>query len=275
MIAAAEAADADGWDGVWTYDHFSALVATGIGPRGWSRDPFVALGAIAARTQRLRLGVLVANIANRHPAQLASALNTLQALAPGRVVCGIGAGAGPGTQFAAEANAIGRTTLPVTARRALLVEYVAALRSIWRDEDADGVTIRTHGLTGVVDGAAQPPIVIGAGTDATIRLAAEHADGVNLVGGAGPRLAEQVALARTHAAAPGSERDSDSESQRAQEDRGRGFEVSVHAPFEVDHPGGGDLAPLLAAGVDRRTLWVTAPYPVDAIRRVGAWLTAD
>ena len=92
MVTAAVAADA-GFDGVYTFDHFSGVVLD----RPWSRDPFVdARGDRRPRPARRGLGVLVANMVNRHPAQLASAVNTLQALAPGRVICGIGSGAAPG-----------------------------------------------------------------------------------------------------------------------------------------------------------------------------------
>ena len=69
VLAAAQAVDRGGFDTVWTYDHFSGLVQGAP----WSRDPFVTLGAIAATTERVNLGVLVANVANRHPAQLACA----------------------------------------------------------------------------------------------------------------------------------------------------------------------------------------------------------
>ncbi len=47
MLAAAQTADAGGFDTVWTYDHFSGLVQGAP----WSRDPFVTLGAIAATTR--------------------------------------------------------------------------------------------------------------------------------------------------------------------------------------------------------------------------------
>ena len=88
MLTAAQIADQGGFDGVWTFDHFSGIVAGA----DWSRDPFVTLGAIAATTNRVKIGVLVANIVNRPAVQLVSALNTLQSMAPGRVVAGIGAG---------------------------------------------------------------------------------------------------------------------------------------------------------------------------------------
>ena len=104
LLAAARAADAGGFDTVWTYDHFSGLVQSAP----WSRDPFVTLAAIAATTERINVGVLVANVANRHPAQLACAVNSLQSLAPGRVLLGVGAGTAASSEWSAEAAAIGR-----------------------------------------------------------------------------------------------------------------------------------------------------------------------
>lgn len=241
MVAAAVAADRGGFAGVYTYDHFSGVVAG----KEWSRDPFVVLGAIAAATDRVRLGVLVANMVNRHPAQLVSAVNSLQAMAPGRVMCGIGAGASPGTPFAAEHVAIGRALGSAVQRRAELVDTIAALRAIWRGD----------GVPAVADGAGAPPIVVGASSTATALLAASHADGVNLHRGGDDRaLAERVRAVREAAGPP--------------------FEISVFDALDVAHPLGGDRAPLAAIGVDRRTLHVSAPYPHDAIERVGAALAA-
>lgn len=55
-------------------------------------DPFVAMGAAAARTSRIRLGTGVLVPTNRHPAVTASALATLNAMAPGRIDFGVGTG---------------------------------------------------------------------------------------------------------------------------------------------------------------------------------------
>lgn len=198
LVRAAVRAEADGYDGVWTFDHISSLASLGSPGEGASRDPFTLLGAIAASTSRLRLGTLVANIHNRHPAQLALAFDTLADLAPGRTICGIGAGAGPGTPFAREDEALGRTPAPAAQRRVLLGEHLAALRAIWDGRDAVG-SVATSGLRGVVRHAA-PPIIVGGSSNATLRLAAQCADGVNIVTGLGPRLADQVALIRAELA---------------------------------------------------------------------------
>jgi hypothetical protein len=48
------------------------------------------------------------------------------------------------------------------------------------------------------------------------------------------------------------------------------FEISAFDALDVDHPLGGDPEPLAELGVGRRTLAVAAPYPVDALTRIGA-----
>ena len=177
MVTAARAADAGSWDTVWTFDHFSGLVSGG----GWSRDPFVVLGAIAAVTERVHVGVLVANVVNRHPAQLASAVNSLQSLAPGRVWCGVGAGAARGSTFASEHDAIRRPLASPAVRRAVLAESIAALRALWNGDEFDGEHIHVDASMAVIDGAPIPPIIVGASSVAMIDVACAHADGVNLL----------------------------------------------------------------------------------------------
>ena len=242
MVDAARVADAGGIDTVWTYDHFSGLV-TG---RGWSRDPWVALAAIAAQTERVNVGVLVANVANRHPAQLACAVNSLQSLAPGRVLLGLGAGAAAGTAWSTESVAIGRSVAPPGERRAHLVESIAALRAIWRNEAFQGDRLTVAADAAVTDGSPAPPIIVGASSAPTLGVACEHADGANVLPGAD--LADRVSMVRTR--------------------RPAGFDVGVFSRLDTNHRLGGDPEPLAELGVDRRTLWVTAPYPRDAIARI-------
>ena len=55
-------------------------------------DPFVAMGAAALKTSRIRLGTGVLVPSNRHPAVTATAFATLNAMAPGRIDFGVGTG---------------------------------------------------------------------------------------------------------------------------------------------------------------------------------------
>jgi alkanesulfonate monooxygenase SsuD/methylene tetrahydromethanopterin reductase-like flavin-dependent oxidoreductase (luciferase family) len=242
MLAAARAADTGSWNTVWTYDHFSGLISAAA----WSRDPFVVLGAIAAVTEHVHVGVLVANVVNRHPAQLACAVNSLQSLAPGRVRCGVGAGSARGGKFASEHHAIRRSLAPPAVRRAVLAESIAALRALWDGAEFDGEHIHVDASMAVIDGAPLPPIIVGGSGIATIDVACTHADGVNLL--PSDDLAGRVAMARAR--------------------RPDGFDIGVFDRLDTSHPLGGDPEPLAELGVDRRTLWVTAPYPVDAIGRI-------
>ena len=233
----------EGIDCLWTFDHFSGSM---VGAN-WSRNPFVTLGAIAAVTGRVRIGVLVANMTNRHPAQLASAVNSLQSLAPGRITCGIGAGAAPGSRFASEQTAIGRTPEDGPNRTAHLIETIQSLRALWSGEEFHGQHIDINSPEGILDDHPAPPIIVGATSASTIALAAEHADGVNIRETSA--LAERVRTARDHSSRPD-------------------FEISVMSDLDLDHPLGGDPSRLVALGVHRRILAVPGPTPFDAIMRI-------
>ncbi len=170
LVRAAVDAEDAGLDGVWVPDHFSGAV---VGRR-WSRDPFACLGAVAHATRRVRIGPLVANIRNRSAPQLASAINTVASLAPGRVVLGMGSGAAPGSRFAVEHEAIGTEFGDAAFRRGLLVDQIREIRRL-HDRSAP-----SDGRLAVTDGTPCPPIVVGASARSTVDVALEHADGVNL-----------------------------------------------------------------------------------------------
>jgi F420-dependent oxidoreductase-like protein len=76
------------WESAWTGDHFYPFLDDPAGPclEGW-----VALTALAARTRRLRLGVLVSGMPHRHPAVLAKMAATLDIASGGRLELGLGA----------------------------------------------------------------------------------------------------------------------------------------------------------------------------------------
>ena len=244
MVEAATVTEQAGYGGVWTLDHFSGSMVQ----RPWSREPFTILGAMATATSRIRIGPLVANVVNRHPALLTSAAATLQSLSGGRGVLGLGAGAAPGATFAGEHEAIGRDLGDLDGRRRRLAETIEVMRLIWSgggDHQGEFFTLRA--LEAVVGDEAPPPIVIGAGSTGTVELAAAHADGVNILIRRGwqdlVRLARDVAPDRR-------------------------FEISVYDIVDLDHPTGGDTEAMVDLAVDRRVLAVRAPFPsarLDAI----------
>ena len=107
-------AEAAGWDGVFTYD----AIAIGDGDM-W--DPWILLAAMAARTERIRLGALVFAPSRRRPWKLAREIITLDHLSNGRLVVPVGLGALDDAGF-------GNVGEPVDARtRARLLDETLAI----------------------------------------------------------------------------------------------------------------------------------------------------
>lgn len=88
LIDLAVRAEARGWDGLFLWDH----IAYGS-PGTAVADPWVALSAIAARTQRLLLGPMVTPLSRRRVQKVARETATLDQLSRGRLILGVGLGA--------------------------------------------------------------------------------------------------------------------------------------------------------------------------------------
>lgn len=177
LIDLAIKAEEFGFDGVWTYDHLTGAMFD----RGHSSDVFTMLGAIAASTERVQLGPLVANVTNRHPVRLAVAANTMQRLSGGRFCIGLGGGASPGSRFSAEQEAIGITLGDGKERRARTVEAIDLLRAMWNGaEDFQGEHYSVSGFDFHLANDNPPPIIVGASGPTTAKVAFEHADGLNV-----------------------------------------------------------------------------------------------
>lgn len=112
-----------GWDGFFIWDH--------VAGERWPPamvDPWVALAAIALHTRRMRIGALVTPLPRRRPWKLARETVSVDRLAEGRLVVGVGTGDGPG-----EWDDLGEECDPV-ARGAMLDEGLAVLSALWSGE---------------------------------------------------------------------------------------------------------------------------------------------
>ena len=87
LVELAVAAERAGWDAFFLWDH---MVVDRAGVE--IVDPWVTLGAIAARTDRIRLGTCVTPLARRRPQKVARETVTLDRLSGGRLVLGVGVG---------------------------------------------------------------------------------------------------------------------------------------------------------------------------------------
>lgn len=96
LVGLARAAEAAGWDGVFLWDHIVYR------ERGWpAADPWVTAGALAASTERVRIGVLVTPLARRRPWKVARETASLDVLSGGRLIVGVGLGSQAEVEFAA------------------------------------------------------------------------------------------------------------------------------------------------------------------------------
>ena len=138
----------------------------GVADAFWWRDVWMLLGRVAAATERIELGPAMTNPYMRHRFHTASALATLQEMAPGRVFCGIAAG---GSEVTAAAG-ISRRDAAET-----VTELVTFLRGVAGDGTLDAASGR--GLD--VDLHAVPVLMAGRG-DRMMRAAGALADRVLL-----------------------------------------------------------------------------------------------
>lgn len=169
-----EAADkVELWESAWTGDHFYPFLGDPNGPcfEGW-----VTLTALASRTQRLRVGVLVSGMPHRHPAVLAKMAATLDIVSDGRLLLGVGA-----AWNETECNAYGIELGDVRTRLDRFEEGVEVVARLLSDETT---TFAGHHYT-LTDARCspkpiqqpRPPITIGGtGEQRTARVVARWAD---------------------------------------------------------------------------------------------------
>lgn len=162
IARAARAAEAGGFDAIWTLD--SPLLA------GRLRDPYLALAACAPVTDRITLGVAVTNPESRHPAATACAALSLDELCGGRMVLGIGSGNSAMRTVGLAAGDAGGTH---TARRQVLRETVEFMRTLFA-----GKAVSLGGQDLRLSEARRVPIYVAATGPRMLELAGEIADGV-------------------------------------------------------------------------------------------------
>lgn len=124
----AAAAEEHGWDGVFLWDHLqyrAPVKAVG--------DPWIAMAAQAAATERIRLGAMVTPLARRRPAVLARQVTALDQLSGGRMIVGVGVGLdGSGRELSAFGE-----ELDARARAEMLDEALELLDGLWSGQPVD------------------------------------------------------------------------------------------------------------------------------------------
>ena len=176
----ATAAESAGFTALYVMDHFRQIPQVG---RAWEDmlECFTTLTWLAAATERVRLGSLVAAINHRTIPLLGKTVATLDVLSGGRAMCGLGLG-----WFTAEQRAFGLDLPPVSERYELLEDALRFLPLLW---GAGAPAFEGHHLR-VQEALCYPrplqariPIMVGgSGERRTLPLVARYGDACNLFG---------------------------------------------------------------------------------------------
>ena len=162
-LALARAAETAGLDGLFRSDHYRSIVR---GEPAGSLDAWATLAALAARTDRIRLGTMVSPVTFRHASVLAKNAVTVDHVSGGRVELGIGAG-----WYEAEHESYG---FPFGTQRARLDELDRQLAEVVRQwTEADDVRPAPFQQP-------RPPIIVGGkAKPRTVAAAVRYADEYN------------------------------------------------------------------------------------------------
>ncbi len=249
----------------WLFDH---LMPIGGDPDGPIFEGWTLLAALAAQTQRLRLGLLVTSNRFRPPAMLAKIATTVDVVSGGRLDFGIGAGSRPSLPMARrEYDAHGLPFHDAVHAVGSLAEALTVMRRLWTEAEPFDFHGRYVDLTGAFGNPKpvqrpHPPIMIGGRSTAVLRVVAEHADLWNIPGGDIDDAVSRSALLDRYCAEIG--RDPTSITR------------SMFLPVSYDQPAATRAAIRQAtdAGFGHIVLGLSSPYPATVARWVADELIA-
>ena len=173
LVQVAVDAERLGFASVWVSEHLfhASYVAARLGDRPY-HEALVVLTAIATVTERVRLGTSVLVLPWHHPARLAKQVASLDELAGGRVVLGVGVAQTP-DEFA-------NLGVPYATRGVVTDDAIDALRALWEQDVPahQGTHYRFAGLRfSPKPLQARLPILIGGNSPRALRRVREKGDG--------------------------------------------------------------------------------------------------
>jgi F420-dependent oxidoreductase-like protein len=191
-------AEEAGFDGAWVFDHFKALYGDPTGP---CMEAWTLLAALAAATERIRLGALVTGMTYRHPSILAAEAATVDRISNGRLELAVGA-----SWFEQEHRELGIPFPPDPERIERLEEGVQIIRKLLTEDWAtfDGRHYRLEKASYRPRPVQQPhpPIWIGgSGERLMLPLIGRRADVWHAFGSAGALARKWEIVARSARAA--------------------------------------------------------------------------
>jgi probable F420-dependent oxidoreductase len=185
MVAAAVKAESIGIESLWTFEHvmipvdyesrypYSPNGKMGAPPETNLVDPLIALAAIAAKTEKVRLATGVNILSQTNPLYLAKQAASLDFVSNGRFMLGVGIG-----WLREEFNALG---VPFERRGARFDDYVQAMRKVWSGQvvEHESEFLRWSGFKSYPIPVQRPgvPIIIGGSKGKAFERIAKYGDG--------------------------------------------------------------------------------------------------
>jgi alkanesulfonate monooxygenase SsuD/methylene tetrahydromethanopterin reductase-like flavin-dependent oxidoreductase (luciferase family) len=249
----------------WLFDHLMPIAGDRNGPifEGWT-----LLSALAAQTERLRLGLLVTSNRFRPPAMLAKIATTVDIVSGGRLDFGIGAGSRPSVPIARrEYEAHGLPYHDFQHSVEDLADACTVIRRLWTSTapfDFHGTHLDLTGAFGNPKPVQQPypPILVAGRSAGVLRVAAEHADIWNIAGGDITDAVQRSALLDRYCTEIGRD--------PAAITRSIHLGVSYEQPDTTRRA----ISEALEAGFRHITLGLPQPYPAGVARWVADELIA-
>src|SRR3954454_2079120 len=180
LVEIATTAEDSGFSSITVMDHLHQIA--GVGPRtNFMLEGNTILGALAARTSRVSLGLLVGGVMYRNPALLAKITTTLDVISGGRAILGLGA-----AWFEEEHDAYGYEFPPLRERFEHLEDALQIARAMFTQQEPS-FEGRHHRVHNVLNNPRPlrgdiPIMVGGSGERKTLRLVAKYADACNVFG---------------------------------------------------------------------------------------------
>jgi alkanesulfonate monooxygenase len=177
MLELVTTAEAVGFDTFVRSDHWLSLEGHWTRP---ATDAWTTLAGLARETTRIRLGTMVSPVTFRQPIEIAKIVSTVDEMSGGRVELGLGAG-----WYDPEHRSFGIPFPPRGERFEMLEEQLQIVPGLWTEPTFTFIG-RHYRLRGAVCEPKpiqrpHPPIIVGGhGKPRLVRLAAAHADELNL-----------------------------------------------------------------------------------------------
>jgi F420-dependent oxidoreductase-like protein len=206
LAETARVAEQAGFSTFTVMDHYFQMEYAGSAAEPML-EAYTTLGYVAARTERMTLGVLVTGVPYRHPGLLAKVVTTLDVLSGGRARLGIGA-----SWYEREQRGLGVPVVPVAERFERLEETLKICLQMWSDDDGP-FNGRHYQLAETLCSPAplsrpHPPILVGGGGERkTLLLAARYADASNVFASSPEDVAHKLEVLRAHCDAEGRDYD--------------------------------------------------------------------